>query len=138
VRAADPNNHFPTGWPLPYGRPPLRAVSWSKVAIPTAGLPAGEVCGRLRGRCCGLYGFLVRRSATLGVLQAADRAGQCSGRVTALAALSAPLHVPGAGGNRSDRDCRGRVGRVWWSACDGGLPPPVEYEKIATIQPEAA
>ena len=58
--------------------------------------------------------------------------------VTALAALSAPLHVPGAGGNRSDRDCRGRVGRVWWSACDGGLPPPVEYEKIATIQPEAA
>jgi hypothetical protein len=53
--------------------------------------------GRRRWGCC-------RRQTVLASVLAA---------VTALAALSAPLHVPGAGGYRSDRDCRGRVGRVW-------------------------
>ena len=47
--------------------------------------------GRRRWGCC-------RRQTVLASVLAA---------VTALAALSAPLHVPGAGGNRSDRDCRG-------------------------------
>ena len=74
-----------------------------------------------------------------GVEQAADRAGQCSGRGDRAGSTVGPTSRPrGLAVAGLIADCRGRVGRVWWSACDGGLPPPVEYEKIATIQPEAA
>jgi hypothetical protein len=83
------------------GRYPRRA--WPLVRCVGDCVAAAVACtvfwcaGRRRWGCC-------RRQTVLASVLAA---------VTALAALSAPLHVPGAGGYRSDRDCRGRVGRVW-------------------------